>query len=206
MYLNYNTIPLKVNPVLLECFLFWFFVFSTHYQLFLSWLSWASDVTRLDLSLSTEDKTQGGKTQIQTATEDNAWQETQHLVSIIFRLTRVVSQITVQSAKMAVKCYCNMSIIVVNRGKKPSIIQILEDQTVSPYVTFRKMIFNLSHFQGWTIYAKNSRVLIKVFGELKLQTAFCKNLTIEPLIYVVSGSIIGKTDYYSNQSAYKRIK
>lgn len=142
----------------------------------------------------------------QTATEDNAWQETQHLVSIIFRLTRVVSQITVQSAKMAVKCYCNMSIIVVNRGKKPSIIQILEDQTVSPYVTLRKMIFNLSHFQGWTIYAKNSRVLIKVFGELKLQTAFCKNLTIEPLIYVVSGNIIGKTDYYSNQSAYKRIK
>lgn len=59
-------------------------------------------MTRLDLSLSTEDKTQGGKTQKQTATEDNAWQETQHLVSIIFRSTRVVSQITVQSAKMAV--------------------------------------------------------------------------------------------------------
>lgn len=163
-------------------------------------LSTVSKLTELSQSA------QGGKTQKQTATEDNAWQETQHLVSIIFRLTRVVSQITVQSAKMAVKCYCNMSIIVVNRGKKPSIIQILEDQTVSPYVTLRKMIFNLSHFQGWTIYAKNSRVLIKVFGELKLQTAFCKNLTIEPLIYVVSGSIIGKTDYYSNQSAYKRIK
>lgn len=178
--------PLGVILVLVFC------IFHT--------LSTVSKLTELSQSA------QGGKTQKQTATEDNAWQETQHLVSIIFRLTRVVSQITVQSAKMAVKCYCNMSIIVVNRGKKPSIIQILEDQTVSPYVTLRKMIFNLPHFQGWTIYAKNSRVLIKVFGELKLQTAFCKNLTIEPLIYVVSGSIIGKTDYYSNQSAYKRIK
>lgn len=178
--------PLGVILVLVFC------IFHT--------LSTVSKLTELSQSA------QGGKTQKQTATEDNAWQETQHLVSIIFRLTRVVSQITVQSAKMAVKCYCNMSIIVVNRGKKPSIIQILEDQTVSPYVTLRKMIFNLSHFQGWTIYAKNSRVLIKVFGELKLQTAFCKNLTIEPLIYVVSGNIIGKTDYYSNQSAYKRIK
>lgn len=59
-------------------------------------LSTVSKLTELSQSA------QGGKTQKQTATEDNAWQETQHLVSIIFRLTRVVSQITVQSVKMAV--------------------------------------------------------------------------------------------------------
>lgn len=92
-------------------------------------------MTRLDLSLSTEDKTQGRKTQKQTATEENAWQETQHLVSIIFRPTRVVSQITVQSAKMAVipklllqrVRYCGEQ-----RQKKPknSIIQILKDLTM----------------------------------------------------------------------------
>lgn len=110
-------------------------------------------MTRLDLSLSTEDKTQGGKTQKQTATEDNVWQETQHLVSIIFRPTRVVSQITVQSAKMAVipklllqhVHYCGEQ-----RQKnktKPSIIQILKDQTVSPYVTLRKMILTSHIFK-----------------------------------------------------------